>query len=428
MRTGVDPQSGTTGNQAVPLPATVLSAALAGVGVVLLMVALARHKRSPRTMHSLRVLGALALLAGAAGVLVAAVPKHGAARAPGARVVRLFVSDRGIRYETEGALSGQVLHVQADERVALDFELEGRCRVTLPDLGIDAFLTSGDSIWFRSNGTVPSELHVSGVGCPTDATLGIVPLERLDYFHWVDTTAQFPWTKAGHPPYEDPVEVGRRLAQERCSTCHSVDGSDRDGPTFAGLCGSTVPIGGGRTRTADTTYLHAKIELGRALFADPRWVEEPVTPEEQVYDGWHRYGESLDEEQVGNLVAYIQSLSDACIPDLPRRAPSTKRDRIRFRAREQIFTACRFCHDLNIGGERAPQFAGLYGSTVELTDGTTRVVDEAFIEQVLLRGPDAPHDVRFEKASGHDYRFAYTKERLDMLIEGLKEFAPGDAR
>ena len=44
-----------------------------------------------------------------------------------------------------------------------------------------------------------------------------------------------------------------------CAGCHSLDGSDRAGPTFKGLAGSTVTLEGGKEVTADDAYLERAI-------------------------------------------------------------------------------------------------------------------------------------------------------------------------
>jgi cytochrome c1 len=44
-----------------------------------------------------------------------------------------------------------------------------------------------------------------------------------------------------------------------CSGCHSLDGSDRTGPTFKGLAGSTVTLEDGKQVKADAAYLERAI-------------------------------------------------------------------------------------------------------------------------------------------------------------------------
>jgi cytochrome c oxidase subunit II len=56
------------------------------------------------------------------------------------------------------------------------------------------------------------------------------------------------------------AKAGQSLYQEKCSGCHSIDGSSKVGPTFKGLAGSTVFLESGQSVTADDAYLAKSIE------------------------------------------------------------------------------------------------------------------------------------------------------------------------
>jgi cytochrome c oxidase subunit 2 len=95
----------------------------------------------------------------------------------------------------------------------------------------------------------------------------------------------------------DPVARGRKLAQQYCSACHSTDGSQKVGPTWSGLAGSTVPLADGTSALADADYLRTSI----------------VNPNQNIVKGFNpnvmpNFGSLLDQTQVEDLVAYIQSL------------------------------------------------------------------------------------------------------------------------
>ncbi len=79
-----------------------------------------------------------------------------------------------------------------------------------------------------------------------------------------------------------------------CTTCHTVDGSDGVGPTFQGLAGSKVRLEGGRTVTADETYLRRSIEDPSAQVVDGF---RPIMPERDLTDA-----------QVSSIVAYLQAI------------------------------------------------------------------------------------------------------------------------
>lgn len=94
----------------------------------------------------------------------------------------------------------------------------------------------------------------------------------------------------------DP-DAGKALAAQ-CMSCHSVDGSQMVGPTWKGLYGHEVEIEGGTTVIADTDYL----------------IESIKDPNAKVVKGFPAgamppYGAILTDENILDIVAYIQSLA-----------------------------------------------------------------------------------------------------------------------
>lgn len=101
---------------------------------------------------------------------------------------------------------------------------------------------------------------------------------------------------------EDPlVARGAELYEEKaCASCHTVDGSALVGPTWEGLFGSEVKLADGSTVTADEAYVR----------------ESMLQPSAKTVDGFQEglmetviKPNSLDDEEVRALVAYIKSLS-----------------------------------------------------------------------------------------------------------------------
>lgn len=93
-----------------------------------------------------------------------------------------------------------------------------------------------------------------------------------------------------------PAAAGERLASQRgCVACHSTDGSTKVGPTWKGLAGSTVRLADGTTVTADAEYL-------------ARSIREPQAQIVEGFRGVPMPELGLDEAQIADLVAYIQSL------------------------------------------------------------------------------------------------------------------------
>lgn len=95
----------------------------------------------------------------------------------------------------------------------------------------------------------------------------------------------------------DPVVQGRQLSQQYCAACHSVDGSQKVGPTWLGLAGSNVPLADGSSVLADEAYLKNSI----------------LNPNLNIVAGYSpnvmpSFSGTLDDAKVSALVAYIQSL------------------------------------------------------------------------------------------------------------------------
>lgn len=78
-----------------------------------------------------------------------------------------------------------------------------------------------------------------------------------------------------------------------CASCHSIDGSRREGPTWQGLSGSEVTLQDGSTVVADADYLRRAIE----------------DPSSEVPLGFNPMPtQQLTPQQVDELVNYIAGL------------------------------------------------------------------------------------------------------------------------
>jgi cytochrome c oxidase subunit 2 len=96
----------------------------------------------------------------------------------------------------------------------------------------------------------------------------------------------------------DPVSRGEQLVQQNgCTNCHSVTGSVGIGPTWFHLYQSDVILSDGSDVPADTDYLRTSI----------------ITPNLNVVQGFFpnvmpNFADVLDQTQVEDIIAYIQSL------------------------------------------------------------------------------------------------------------------------
>jgi cytochrome c oxidase subunit 2 len=100
----------------------------------------------------------------------------------------------------------------------------------------------------------------------------------------------------------DPANVfavGKRLYEKKgCSSCHTIDGSPRVGPSWAGIWGTRVTLADGSTATVDADYVKRSIVTPQA-FQRPGF--PPVMPS---FEG------QLKPAELDALVAFIASLKD----------------------------------------------------------------------------------------------------------------------
>ncbi len=78
---------------------------------------------------------------------------------------------------------------------------------------------------------------------------------------------------------------------------------------------------------------------------------------------------------------------------------------------------CLACHSTDGSNGVGPSFKGLWGRTAQLTDGTTRVVDEGFVRAKILH-PNANSIKGFDPVMPE---LPLTDDEVDQIVEFLKE-------
>jgi cytochrome c oxidase subunit 2 len=101
--------------------------------------------------------------------------------------------------------------------------------------------------------------------------------------------------QAAAPP--DPAMRGQQLVQQYgCLGCHTIDGTEKIGPTWARLFGSEVPMDDGTTILADRDYL----------------IQSIVNPNLHMVEGYPANVmptfDMLDQTEVESIATYIESL------------------------------------------------------------------------------------------------------------------------
>jgi cytochrome c oxidase subunit 2 len=86
----------------------------------------------------------------------------------------------------------------------------------------------------------------------------LIVMPQAEYAAWVERGGR----EGGEAEGKEPLhERGERVVKGAgCLNCHAVDGKGKIGPNFRGLFGSTVPLEGGTSVTADEEYLRESIE------------------------------------------------------------------------------------------------------------------------------------------------------------------------
>jgi cytochrome c oxidase subunit II len=110
------------------------------------------------------------------------------------------------------------------------------------------------TMWFEAVKVAESTIQCTEYcGTGHSEMLGkVMVMEEKDYQDWLEL---------GPPELRNmpPAELGKRLFTQRsCNTCHSLDGTKIQGPTFKGLFGRTEDLEGGGTVKVDENYIREK--------------------------------------------------------------------------------------------------------------------------------------------------------------------------
>jgi cytochrome c oxidase subunit 2 len=114
----------------------------------------------------------------------------------------------------------------------------------------------------------------------------------------------------GGDPNPDPVKIGARPHQQKCASCHSVDGSKNTGPTWQGAWGKPVEFADGGS--LDLTQPDAWENYAK---------ESILYPAKHIHKGYPNqmvsYQGKITDDQLGAVIAYIKSLTPGAGGDVP---------------------------------------------------------------------------------------------------------------
>ncbi len=182
-------------------------------------------------------------------------------------------------------LNKPVKFIMSSEDVIHDF--------FVPDMRVkhDILPDRYTQVWFTP--TVPGKHHVEcaeycGRG-HSDMAATIYVDDDAAYQKWLDT--------GGVDPNMPLDKLGAMLYQSKgCSTCHSLDGTPGQGPSWKGVFGHTVSLSDGKTAEADENYVRESI----------------LVPSAKVVKGYDNimpvFQGVLRQREIDALVAYIKTL------------------------------------------------------------------------------------------------------------------------
>lgn len=196
----------------------------------------------------------------------------------------------------EGVREINTLHVPVGQPVKLTMTSED----VIHSFYIPAFRVKADvlpgrytTVWFKPTKTGRYHLFCAEYCGAEHSVMGgsVVVLEPEEYERWLETGQTGPTMLAS----------GEELFQQlACNTCHlqgdAPAGVAPRAPSLNGVFGSQVALTGGRTVTADETYIRESI----------------VNPQAKVVAGWQpimpTFKGQVNEEQLNALVAYVKAL------------------------------------------------------------------------------------------------------------------------
>jgi cytochrome c oxidase subunit II len=164
----------------------------------------------------------------------------------------------------------------------------------VPDMRVKHDIVPGryTQVWFT-----PTALGLHTVTCAEYCGKGHSDMQaKLT----VETEDKFKeWIATGGTEWMNytPVDWGKMQREEKgCATCHSVDGTKGQGPSWKGIYGKTETLNDGKTVVVDDAYIRESM-----MFPQAKIVKgfDPIMP---TFQGL------LHEQDIRGLTAYIKSL------------------------------------------------------------------------------------------------------------------------
>ncbi|MTI88924.1 MAG: cytochrome c oxidase subunit II [Balneolaceae bacterium] len=196
-------------------------------------------------------------------------------------------------YDTGAQVSNEV-HVPAGRPVKLVMQSEDVIHsFYVPDYRIkqDVLPSRYTSVWFQAEEPGESQVFCTEY-CGTshsDMLAKVIVHEPEDFKIWLAKQGSGGGT---------PIERGENLVGiHGCTSCHSIDGSDKIGPTLKGLFGKEEQLADGATITVDENYIRESILEPKAKIV--------AGFENQVMTSFEG---RVSDEEISDIIEYIKTL------------------------------------------------------------------------------------------------------------------------
>lgn len=193
-----------------------------------------------------------------------------------------------------GAQVGNEVHVPAGRPVKLVMKSQDVLHsFFVPDYRVkqDVLPNRYTYVWFQAEEPGESQVFCTEY-CGTshsDMLAKVIVHSPDDFDNWL--------ASQGSADSGTPVERGENLLTlQGCITCHSVDGSEKIGPTFQGLFGREEVMTDGTTLTVDENYIRESI----------------LDPSAKIVQGYQNqmvsYEGRLSDDDISDIIEYIKTL------------------------------------------------------------------------------------------------------------------------
>lgn len=194
-----------------------------------------------------------------------------------------------------GYVSVNELHVPVNRPVKLIMSSDDVIHsLYIPDFRVkkDVLPNRYTSLWFEATETGESIVFCTEYcgNAHSNMMATTVVHEQEDFETWLATAGSA-------DDNMDPIELGEQLvSRNACNTCHSVDGTELQGPSYLGIWGTEREMESGETVTVDENYIRESILDPNAKIVRGY---QPVMP---------TYAGTLNDRQIDAIIEYIKTL------------------------------------------------------------------------------------------------------------------------